>query len=256
MQKQNKTFTEIHLTKTGKVSDKWASYLPFYDNLFEPLREHPVSIFEIGVQNGGSLESYAEYFKNAESFVGCDIDNKCAELRFSDTRIQFILGDANAPTTYNQVLQARKSFDIIIDDGSHTSSDILHSFLLYFPHLKPSGSFVIEDMHSLYSKQFGGGMDNATNAMNFFKMLTDVVNHEWWSTEMSIKEYLVKFFPYGIPQFLAEGWVDSIEFRNSIIVVKKALTPSHSKLGERLTRGNEFSVRQMNPEKLAHKSPI
>ena len=119
MQQSNKNFTEIHLSKTGKVSDKWASYLPFYDNLFEPLREHPVSIFEIGVQNGGSLESYAEYFKNAERLVGCDIDNECTKLRFSDPRIQFILGDANAPNTYNQVLEAGKSFDIIIDDGSH-----------------------------------------------------------------------------------------------------------------------------------------
>jgi len=256
MQISNKTFTEIHLTKTGKVSDKWASYLPLYDNLFEPLRNHSLSIFEIGVQNGGSLESYSEYFKNAESFVGCDIDPKCTELKFSDPRIHFILGDANSPSTYLKVIEKNQNFDIIIDDGSHTSSDILHSFLLYFPHLKPSGSFVIEDMHSLYSKKFGGGMSNPTNAMNFFKMLTDVVNHQWWSTEMSIKEYMAKFFPYGIPAFLAEGWVDSIEFRNSIIVVKKALAPSHSKLGERLTTGNEFLVRKMDPEKTAHKSPI
>lgn len=256
MEKPYKTFTEIHLSKTGKVSDKWASYLPFYDKLFAPYRCQPISIFEIGVQNGGSLESYSDYFENAVSFVGCDINTKCSALEFSDPRIHFILGDANSPVTYKKVIETTENFDIIIDDGSHISKDILHSFLLYFPKLKPNGSFVIEDMHSLYSKQFGGGMDNPLNAMNFFKMLADVVNHQWWSTEMSIKEYLVKFFPYGIPEFLTDGWIDSIEFRNSIIVIQKASAPSHSKLGERLTRGTEFLVREMNPKELAHKSPI
>ena len=39
----------LHRNKTGKVSDKWASYLPYYDQLFAPLQEQPITLLEIGV---------------------------------------------------------------------------------------------------------------------------------------------------------------------------------------------------------------
>src|SRR3990167_79541 len=39
---------QLHRSKTGKVSDKWSSYLPYYDRLFSPLRFSPVRLLEIG----------------------------------------------------------------------------------------------------------------------------------------------------------------------------------------------------------------
>ena len=51
-----KSIDTLHRTKTGKTSDKWASYLTYYDELFAPLRHKPISMLEIGVQNGGSQE--------------------------------------------------------------------------------------------------------------------------------------------------------------------------------------------------------
>jgi SAM-dependent methyltransferase len=47
-----------------------------------------------------------------------------------------------------------------------------------------------------------------------------------------------------MPAFLAEGWVEGIEFRNSMVVVRKAMEPSHAKLGSRVISGNEASVDQ------------
>ena len=55
----------LHRNKVGKVSDKWESYLEYYDTLLAPRRNLPVSLLEIGVQNGGSLETWAAYFNNA-----------------------------------------------------------------------------------------------------------------------------------------------------------------------------------------------
>ena len=42
-----------------------------------------------------------------------------------------------------------------------------------------------------------------------------------------------------IPKVLTEGWIDAIEFRNSLIVIRKALRPGHDKLGNRLVMGSE-----------------
>ena len=50
----------LHKKKQGKVSDKWASYLVLYERIFEGFRGAPqFSMLEIGVQNGGSLETFS-----------------------------------------------------------------------------------------------------------------------------------------------------------------------------------------------------
>lgn len=232
----------IHENKTGKVSDKWDLYLDFYDRLFQPYQNHPVSILEIGVQNGGSLETYARYFENAERIIGCDINQNCAKLVYQDDRINIIVGDANAEETRKSILAIKDQFDFIIDDGSHLSLDILNSFLRYFSALKPGGVYIIEDTHTLYDKNFGGGVLNAFSATSFFKKLIDVVNFEWWSNDVSLENYLSTFFPNGVPPFIQDGWVQSLEFHNSIIVIHKAKQPTHSKLGKRHICGNEFAV--------------
>ena len=59
MTSKKSTFATIHEKKQGKASDKWESYLDFYDELFTPLKKTPVSMLEIGVQNEESLETYA-----------------------------------------------------------------------------------------------------------------------------------------------------------------------------------------------------
>ena len=73
----NNSIKEIHIQKTGKVSDKWSSYLDYYDTVFFSRKNESINLLEIGVQNGGSLETWAEYFKNAKNIIGCDIDEKC-----------------------------------------------------------------------------------------------------------------------------------------------------------------------------------
>ena len=232
----------IHENKTGKVSDKWDLYLDFYDELFKPYRNLPVSILEIGVQNGGSLETYADYFENADHIIGCDINQKCAKLAYKDERIKVIVGDANSELTQKSILEIKDQFDFIIDDGSHISLDIINSFLRYFPVVKPGGIYVIEDTHTLYSKNCGGGVLNDFSAVGFFKKMIDIVNFEWWEGDLSIDNYLTTFFTNGVPPFISDGWIQSLEFYNSIIVVNKANQPTHKKLGARHICGNEYIV--------------
>ena len=57
----------------GKGSDQWEIYLNKYDKLFENLQEKPISLLEISLQNGRSLEILSQSFKNGNIFIGCDI---------------------------------------------------------------------------------------------------------------------------------------------------------------------------------------
>jgi len=238
------TIEQIHKCKTGKVSDKWASYLPFYDDIFKNYRTQQLNLLEIGVQNGGSLETWRTFFINANNIlIGCDLDERCVNLRYDDSRVHVVVGDANNPATVKKIKAVCNNFDIVIDDGSHLSSDILNSFCCYFPLLNPGGLYVIEDTHTLYMNDWGGGVLNESSANSFFKKLIDVINIQFWKDDLPIDVYFRTFFSLGeIPAFIKEGWIDSIEFRNSLILIRKSLIPTNEKLGLRLITGSNATV--------------
>ena len=134
---------ELYKQHKGKVSDKWSLYLEEHDRILSPYRVKPIQLLEIGIQNGGSLEIWAKYFPRAENIIGCDINQACKNLRYDDRRITVIVGNANTDETEKCILQHAKSFDLIIDDGSHQSNDIIQSFVRYFPLLKEDGVYVV-----------------------------------------------------------------------------------------------------------------
>lgn len=239
----SESILKLHNEKTGKVSDKWSSYLHYYDKLFYPKRMDPIDLLEIGVQNGGSLETWASYFPNARNIIGCDIDVNCMQLQYDDRRIKLIVDDCNSIDTHRVIKNMTPTLDIVIDDGSHRSMDILQSFVTYFPMLNPGGIYVVEDTHTLYWQEWGGELSNPHNAYIFFKKLIDVVNHQFWDKQMTIDSYLSDFFNPGMaPEFIRDGSIESIEFRNSIITIKKALSPSRDGLGKRLVTGTKALV--------------
>ena len=104
----NVTLAELYRTHTGKVSDKWASYLAVYNRIFEPYRDKPVRLLEIGIQNGGSLEVWSKYFTNAMRLVGCDIDENCRQLTYADSRIAVVVGDACSEPTQATIFRPHR----------------------------------------------------------------------------------------------------------------------------------------------------
>jgi hypothetical protein len=154
-----------------------------------------------------------------------------------------VVGDANQTHTINTIKNICSNFEIVIDDGSHQSNDILNCFFIYFPFVKPGGLYVIEDTHTLYKNDFGGGILNEFSAYSFFKKLIDVINIQFWGNELSIEVYFRTFFPLGqMPLFLRDGWVESVEFRNSMIVIRKSQVATHEKLGDRIITGSSAQV--------------
>jgi hypothetical protein len=238
-----KTFTDLHKKNQGKVSDKWAFYLDQYERLFNPLRDKAISLFEIGIQNGGSLEVWSKYFPRAKVFVGCDIDKKCSKLTFQDPRINLVVGDANQQKIQKEVIQKGGPFDIVIDDGSHRSGDIIKSFVNYFPHLADNGLYVIEDLHCSYWEDFEGGLFAPYSSMTFFKQLTDLINYEHWGVSKDFTEILKGFsvqYDLKLKQDVLEK-IESIEFLNSMCVIRKS-SGKTSELGLRIVTGKVSAV--------------
>jgi hypothetical protein len=238
-QNERRSLLDIHTHRTGKVSDKWSAYFPVYERVLAPFRDAELSMLEIGVQNGGSLEVWSEFFPNAKVIVGCDVDQRCQQLRYEDPRIKLVIADVTSQAAEAQILGHSPTFDVVIDDGSHLSGHILHSFITFFPRLKPGGLFIVEDTHSLYFTSFGGGILTRNSTQEFFKLLADLVNLEHWETEVRPETLFSTFLsPVHFPPYLKEGWVEGVEFSNSMTVVRKSKGPGGSRLGPRIISGD------------------
>lgn len=237
------SYEKIHHEHSEKVSDKWGIYLSTYSEIFEPYHNKSINYLEIGVQNGGSLEIACKYFGNATHIVGCDIDPACNKLSFSDPRIKLFIGDANSNDIHSAITAHTDSFDIIIDDGSHTSSDIIQTFAKYFPFLRCGGLFIIEDLHCSYWESHQGGLYDPGSSLSYLKALTDVINHEHWGVDKSRSDYIGSAIPTNISslndQHLAE--IHSITFINSLCIIKKR-DKEHNILGRRHIAGSVEAV--------------
>ncbi|WFU05949.1 glycosyltransferase (plasmid) [Rhizobium sp. CB3171] len=216
------TLRKIFDDHEGLGSDKWTSYFKAYESHLQRYRSQSISLLEIGVQNGGSLEIWSKFFPKAERVLGCDIDPKCALLKFDDPRISVLVGHVNAPETLAAITQDTANFDIIIDDGSHVVEDVIKTFALYFPLLKSGGTFVIEDLHTSYWPSFGGGSDLNLSSMGFLKLLSDLANKEFWRSENEDFNFLDAYAKrYGVSIDDRDIAIEEISFSNSVCIIRK-----------------------------------
>ena len=189
------------------------------------------------------VENWKEYFPKAELIVGRDIDEKCAARSYSSEIVHVVIGDANTSEVEQKISSISGHFDIIIDDGSHISSDIVKAFSRYYPMLEPGGIFIAEDLHCSYWESFQGGLQAPFSSISFFKRLCDLVNQEHWGATQSSTRVLDYFVErYGV--FFNEEdllTIESVSFSNSICAVKKSLE-ARSALGCRIVVGREAIV--------------
>ncbi len=202
--------------KTDKGSNLH-NYTEKYDMYFSRLRNEPIKILEIGIQNGYSLKTWKEYFPNAQIF-GIDIVD-CAHM--DEERIKTLKGSQTDIKFLQKINESHGPFDIIIDDGSHYSSDMTISFDTLFPLLKPDGLYVVEDLHCVYWPQF---MDGGRSFMRRLSRLMNSVNGRgrWGLSEIK-NESRDEFYEKrknGEPDWWDRA-VEYVHLYRSIVFVKK-----------------------------------
>jgi len=238
-----KSLEDLYAKHRGKKADKWQSYLRVYDKLLHIYRNRNIDLLEIGIQNGGSLEIWSQFFRSAEHLIGCDINPDCGTLHFEDERIDVVIGDASKKCTQEAILSKCDKFDIIIDDGSHTSADIIVTFSGLFPHLRDGGLYIVEDIHCSYWTEFGGGLYNQLSAISFMKRLSDIVNFEHWGvnlTRRDLLEPLKNFYRFDLDESDL-GHIYSVDFTNSMVVIQKE-SSEYNTLGKRIITGKNADV--------------
>ena len=163
-------------------TDKGSSghaYTAVYQRHLRLRRWERLRVLEIGVggedvasAGGASLRMWRSFFPRAR-IVGVDIREKRLPR---EKRITVVQGD-QADVAFLEALEsAHGPFDVVIDDGSHRGSDIIATFNVLWPRLRPRGVYVIEDLATAYDVAYGGGEPGAARtAMTLVKELLDDV---------------------------------------------------------------------------------
>jgi len=238
------TLRQLYSGHAAKVSQKWNLYLYVYDAALAPRRDHAVTLVEVGVQNGGSLEIWAKYFAAGRRFVGCDVDEKVRGLAFDDARIRTVVAPVNTPAAAKAILaEAGGPIDVFIDDGSHLSPDIILAFRNYFPAIRAGGIYIAEDLHCAYRRDWAGGLE-APNAISFFKALVDAMHQPHWDEGASMDTVARSFLPGDAAADLARlaASVASVAFFDSMCIIRKRPDDGWGRLGHRVVAGTEAAV--------------
>jgi len=125
---------------------KWRHYFPIYERHFARFVGTGPRIMEIGIYSGGSLRMWQAYFGAGTRIYGVDIDPACR--RYGDASTSVFIGDqADRSFLRDVVSQTPGGFDVVIDDGGHHTHQQIATFEEFFPHLRPGGVYLCEDIH-------------------------------------------------------------------------------------------------------------
>lgn len=207
----------------GRLMSKWTHYFDIYHRHFSRFRNRPSTVVEIGVFHGGSLQMWREYFGPEARIVGVDINPRLASL---DTPgVEIVIGDQGNPQFLQQLAQRIGPIDVLIDDGGHTMSQQLTTLQALYPALTADGVMLVEDTHTSYWREYGGGLRNPNTFMEFCKRLVDELN-AWHSRD-----------PNSLAPSPFTRMTRSLHFYDSVVVLERG---NHPKPEERQTGTPSF----------------
>ncbi|MDQ2804557.1 MAG: class I SAM-dependent methyltransferase [Pseudomonadota bacterium] len=162
------------LTNDQRTIHKWTHYFPAYERHLARYVNRPLLLVEIGCSDGGSLQMWKRYFGPYAQIVGLDLRQDCAG--FEEPQIAVRIGHQADHAWLANLIEEFGAPDIVIDDGSHIQQDVLASFRFLYPRLNPNGVYVVEDLHTAYWPEFGGGLKRDGSFIEVCKSLLDDLN--------------------------------------------------------------------------------
>lgn len=191
------------------VFDKYdtdkAKYTNFYDFWLPQIK--PKVLLEIGVQTGGSIFAFQDYFPDTEIY-GIDF----APIYKAEN---VFIGDQIDTVFLQSVIDRIGAPDIIIDDGGHYSSQIITSFEFLFPKLNNGGFYIIEDLLTSYPLFDPRYVDHDPTAVGYLKNLIDEINFHgcgaWQSEDYPLEARTNDF----------QRTIKSLNFGNHIALIQK-----------------------------------
>jgi hypothetical protein len=216
----NGDLIDLFTNNKGPIVHKWHHYIPIYEKYFSQFKNTEFKFLEIGVDRGGSLQMWRKYFGQKAKIYGIDINPECME--FNGVAGQVRIGSQSDFGFLESVVNEMGGVDVILDDGSHQMKHIKNSLKYLFPRLSYGGIYLIEDLHTAYWSQWGGGVKSNENFFNYVRNICDDM-HRWYHGEK------LKY----------ESWTtecSALHIHDSVVILEKnkVYRPTHSQIGNGL----------------------
>lgn len=162
-------------------------YHKFYPMFLEKWRESKINIFEIGIEEGKSINIWKKYFPYS-TIWGMDISRK-----YEGDRYKVFIGDQSKMEDLSRVSSQIPKCQLILDDGSHVADHQINTFEYLFENLLDYGGvYIIEDIECSYwhplQTVYGYETGNL-NIVDYFTKLNHGVNNHYnlYENELNIK---------------------------------------------------------------------
>ena len=198
--------------KLKHLSRKWENYFDVYDKILPQYVGKKPNMLEIGVAKGGSTEMWIKYFDNEINMFCVDIDKACLDYKYDGVTVDAACLDQSDPEQWDAYLKNKPKFDIIIDDGGHEMVQQIVTLNKLFPYLADGGTMIIEDTHTSYWDQWGGGFKRETSFIEYVKNLIDL-QHAPFINAAPPPEVIAIF-----------AGLKSVTFYNSMVILEKGPT--------------------------------
>lgn len=194
------------LTNNGKTVHKFSHYFPIYERHFARWQNRSMVFWEVGVYQGGSLQMWQRYFGPNAIIVGIDINPECKQHEGPGRPVR--IGSQTDTAFLASVIEEFGPPDVVLDDASHHMQPTWDLFEFVYPQVPKNGVYMVEDMHTSYWPQWGGGVNEPKSFINRSKALIDELNADH-SKEAALR-----------PTEFTKT-TDSISFYDSIVVFEK-----------------------------------
>lgn len=155
-------------------ADKWKLYFDVYEKYFSKFKNNSPTFVEVGVQAGGSIEGWVNYFDKESKIYGVDINPLIKKVNGAE----IIIGDQNDPLFWYNFIEKIGPIDCFLDDGSHIFEHQINTFNYVWPNIKQNGVYICEDTCTSYWKSFGGKLKAPHTFIEYAKKMVDYLHIE------------------------------------------------------------------------------
>ena len=132
------------IKKNSKIKIDGHGYSKFYEDYFKIIKNKKLNILEIGSFYGNASAALYFYFQKANIF-SADIFPDL--FSYSSERVKnFYVDSSEEISVEKHIVKLNQSFDIIIEDASHSFKDQIISLFMLFDKLNPGGIFIVEEL--------------------------------------------------------------------------------------------------------------
>lgn len=220
---------EIFENHSGRLVHKLDHYIEIYETFFAKYRNTEVTLLEIGVAHGGSLQIWKEYFGKNAKIYAVDINPDCKKLESDNIKI--FIGSQEDKTFLERLLKEIPRPDIIIDDGGHTMKQQITTFRVLYDFVKEDGIYLCEDTLTSYVYEYDGGLRRKGTFIEYAKKLIDHLNAwHFRSNKVTVDDFTRS--------------INAIHFYDSMVFFEKKnrSKPIDRQIGEKSVIHNEDPV--------------